>query len=110
MSASSLIFRKTAENLKTAKIALKFLRMTTIVSLPTYHVFKAKIVMNKQQVSPPRVLAHIRMVSHNLIPQWTRSSPRQDEGTEQNQGNKIWNQSDQTETSFISFLMLYCHY
>jgi len=54
--------------------------------------------MNKQQVSPPCVLANIRMVLHYLIPHWTSSDPRQDEGAEQNQGNKIWNQSVQTQT------------
>jgi hypothetical protein len=53
--------------------------------------------MNKQQVSPPCVLANIRMEFHYFIPQWTISGPRQDEGAEQNQGNKIWNQSDQTQ-------------
>jgi len=49
--------------------------------------------MNKQEISPPRVLAKVRIVFHNLIPQWTSSGPWQDEGAEQNQGNKIWNQS-----------------
>jgi len=64
--------------------------------------------MNKQQVSPPCVLANIRTVLHNLIPQWTSSDPWQDEGAEQNQGNKIWNQSVHTDT-LISFLTLHMY-
>jgi len=58
--------------------------------------------MNKQQVSPPCVLANVRLMFHYLIPQRTSSDPWQDEGAEQNQGNKIWNQSDQTQTHLLA--------
>jgi len=68
--------------------------MTSVHYCQTHHSFKTKIVMNKEQIPPPCVLADVGMVLHNLVPQWTSSSPWQNEGAEQYQGHKIWNQSE----------------
>lgn len=50
------------------------------------HLAEAKVVVNKEQIAPPVLLADVRMVSHHEVPLWPRAPEGQHIRTEEYQG------------------------
>lgn len=52
------------------------------------HLAEAEVVVNKEQIAPPVLLADIRMVAHHEVPLWPRAPEGQDIRTEEYQGGQ----------------------
>jgi hypothetical protein len=69
-----------------------FLRNTFTIA--THHVFKTKVVMYIQEISPHLSLANVRVTFHHKIPLRPRSQMGQNVRAEQDYGHKVRRESE----------------